>query len=62
MIAHYREQAKAAGFDIQMEMTAGATVTIGGERKRDGSTLSVTATQGAGDKISGQLIIGSKKG
>jgi hypothetical protein len=34
---------------------------IGGERK-DGSTLSVTASPGKGSATTGQLIIGSKTG
>jgi hypothetical protein len=62
VIAHYREQAKAAGFAIQIEMTTNGTTMIGGERKADGSTLSVTASPGEGDQTTGQLIIGSKKG
>jgi hypothetical protein len=62
VIAHYREQAKAAGFDIQLEMNTNGTLMIGGERKGDGSTLSVTASAGEGAGTSGQLIIGSKTG
>jgi hypothetical protein len=62
VIAHFREQAKLAGFDIQLEMNANGTQMIGGERKDDGSTLSVTASAGEGAGTSGQLIIGSKKG
>lgn len=61
VITHYREQAKAAGFDIQLEMTTNGTTMIGGERK-DGSTLSVTASPGEGSATTGQLIIGSKTG
>jgi len=60
VIAHYRDQAKAAGFDIQLEMTTNGTTMVGGERKADGSNLSVTAT--AGKPTSGQLIIVTKKG
>jgi hypothetical protein len=59
IVAHYREQAKAAGFDIQLEMNTNGTMMIGGERKDDGSTLSVTAT--SGDTTTGQIIIGTKK-
>lgn len=58
IVAHYREQAKAAGFDIQLEMNTNGTTMIGGERKGDGSTLSVTAT--SGDTTTGQIIIGTK--
>lgn len=58
--AHYRDQAKAAGFDIQLEMNTNGTLLVGGERKADGSSLSVTAT--SGDMTTGQIIIGSKKG
>ncbi len=60
ILAHYREQAKAAGFDIQLEMNTNGTMMIGGERKGDGSTLSVTAT--TGDTTTGQIIFGTKKG
>lgn len=60
VVAHYRDQAKAAGFDIQLEMNTNGTTMIGGERKDDGSSLSVTAT--SGDMTTGQIIIGSKKG
>ena len=61
VVTHYREQAKTAGFDIQLEMTTNGTMMIGGERK-DGSTLSVTASPGKGSATTGQLIIGSKTG
>jgi hypothetical protein len=60
VVAHYREAAKAAGFDIQLEMNTNGTMMIGGERKADGSSLSVTAT--SGEPTTGQIIIGSKKG
>lgn len=62
VVTHYRDQAIAAGFDIQLELNTNGTMMIGGERKADGSTLSVTASPGEGDKTTGQLIIGSKKG
>jgi len=61
VIAHYRAQAEAAGFDIQLEMNASGTQMIGGERKSDGSTMSVTATAGDGSATTGQVIIGTKK-
>lgn len=60
VVAHYRDQAKAAGFDIQLEMNTNGTMMIGGQRKGDGSSLSVTAT--GGTPTSGQIIIGSKTG
>lgn len=60
VIAHYRDQAEAAGFDIQLEMNTNGTQMIGGERKRDGSTLSVTASPGDGQTTTGQIIIGTK--
>ncbi len=62
VIAHYRDQAKAAGFDIQLEMTTNGTMMVAGERKSDGSSLSVTATAGEGDATTGQIIIGTKPG
>lgn len=60
VVAHYRDAAKAAGFDIQLEMNTNGTRVIGGERKSDGSSLSVTATDG--EPTTGQIIIGSKTG
>lgn len=60
VVAHYRNQAKSAGFDIQLEMNTNGTQMIGGERKSDGSSLSVTAT--SGDMTTGQIIIGTKTG
>ena len=60
VIAHFREQAKLAGFDIQLEMNTNGTQMIGGERK-DGATLSVTASPGGEAGTTGQLIIGSNK-
>ncbi len=62
VVAHYRDAAKAAGFDIQLEMTTNGTVMIGGERKADEMSLSVTATTGADSKTTGQIIIGTKTG
>jgi hypothetical protein len=61
VVAHYRDQAKAAGFDIQLEMTTNGTTMIGGERKSDRTSLSVTASPGEGGTTTGQLILGSKK-
>ena len=60
IIAHYRDQAKAAGFAIQIEMNTNGTLMIGAERERDGSTLSITATDNQKDATTGQIIIGSK--
>ena len=60
VVAHYRDAAKAAGFDIQLEMNTNGTMMVGGERKADGSSISVTAT--SGEPTTGQIIIGSKKG
>lgn len=61
VVAHYRDAAKAAGFDIQIEINTNGTRMVGGERKADGSSLSVTATTGDDGKTTGQLIIGTKK-
>ncbi|MFM7404822.1 MAG: hypothetical protein ACKO1N_12225 [Erythrobacter sp.] len=59
VVAHYRDAAKAAGFEIQLEMNTNGTLMVGGERKSDGSSLSVTAKQG--EPTTGQLIIGTTK-
>ena len=61
VVTHYKDQAKAAGFDIQLEMTTNGTQMIGGERKGDGASLSVTATTNESDGTTGQIIIGTKK-
>ena len=58
VIAHYREQAKSAGFAIELEMNTNGTTMIAGKRESDGSSLSVTAT--SGDPTTGQIIIGSQ--
>lgn len=58
VVAHYREAAKAAGFEIQLEMNTNGTMLVGGERKADGSSISVTAT--SGEPTTGQIIIGTK--
>ncbi|MFL0670957.1 MAG: hypothetical protein ACJLS3_05865 [Erythrobacter sp.] len=60
VVAHYRDAAKAAGYAIELEMTTKDTVMIGGERKSDGSTISVTAT--AAEPTSGMIFIGRKPG
>lgn len=57
VIAHYREQAKAAGFVIAIELTTGDTTILVAERKGDGTRLSATATQGT--PATGQLVIGA---
>jgi hypothetical protein len=61
VVAHYRDAAKAAGFDIQLEMTTNGTVMIGVERKADESSITVTATTGDDSATTGQIIIGTKK-
>jgi hypothetical protein len=61
VVAHYRDAAKAAGFEIQIEMNTNGTMMVGGERKDDGSSLSVTASAGDGGKTTGQLVFGTKK-
>jgi hypothetical protein len=60
IVAHYRDAAMQAGFDIQIEMDTNGTQMVGAERKADGATFSVTAT--AGKPTSGQIIIAAKTG
>ncbi|MEE4317355.1 MAG: hypothetical protein V2I74_10285 [Erythrobacter sp.] len=62
VIAHFRKEATDAGFAIQIDANMNGSLMIAGERKSDGSTLSVTANANEGDATTGQLIIGSKKG
>ena len=60
VIAHYREQAEAAGFDIQIEMNTNGTAMVGGERKADSASFSITATAGDESGTAGQIIIGTR--
>jgi hypothetical protein len=67
VVAHYRDAAKAAGFDIQLEMNTNGTLMVAGERKADSATISVTASggegqDGGGKGTTGQIIIATKKG
>lgn len=67
VVAHYRDAAKAAGFDIQLEMNTNGTQMVAGERKADSATVSVTASpgeaqDGGGKVTTGQIIIATKKG
>ena len=60
VIAHYRAEAEAAGFAIQLELAANGSVLVGGKRARDGASLSVTATTGT--PATGQIIINTITG
>jgi hypothetical protein len=60
IVAHYRDAARAAGYEIGLEMTTRDTVMIGGERKADGATISVTAT--GAEPSSGMIFLGRKPG
>jgi hypothetical protein len=63
VVAHYRDAAKAAGFDIQLEMNTNGTQMVAAERKADSTTMSVTASPGeGGNATSGQMIFATKKG
>jgi hypothetical protein len=60
VIAHYKQQAKAAGYAIEGEMamnngTAGETMMVGGTRGESGFSLTVTR---AADKTTGTFITG----
>lgn len=59
IIAHYRDAAKAAGFDIQVEMNTNGALMAGGERKSDGATFTVTAS--GSQPASGQIILATRK-
>lgn len=60
VVAHYRDAAAAAGFDIRIQMDTNGTQMVGAERETDGATMSVTAT--AGNPTTGQIIIAAKTG
>ncbi len=55
VVAHFRGQAKAAGFAITLENNTAGTLLMVGERKRDGARLVVTATPG--EPTTGQLML-----
>lgn len=56
LVAHYRQQAEAAGVTIEMEMNQNGTLLIGGELPAGGG-FSFTA-MAAGDSTQGTLLIG----
>ena len=60
VIAHYRREAAAAGFAIEVVLDAGGTLTIGGTRASDRATFSLTASEGT--PTTAQLTIGSGGG
>ena len=60
VIAHYRREAEAAGFAIEVVLDAGGTLTIGGTRASDRATFSLTASEGA--PTTAQLTIGNGEG
>ena len=61
VIKHYRDQAEAAGFDIQIEMSVNDGKMIGGEGPQD-SFFSVNASRTEGEPTQAQLMLGSKLG
>lgn len=65
IIAHFKDQAKQAGFAIELEATMNDTMMLSGKRAADGISFMVN-TGGAMEgepagKTSGQLVIGSEK-
>lgn len=60
VVAHYRREAEAAGFAIEVVLDAGGTLTIGGTRASDRATFSLTAFEGT--PTSAQLTIGGGGG
>jgi len=56
VIAHYRDQAKAAGFAVTLDVQTGDTLILVGER--GGTKLTATATQAA--PTTGQISIAAK--
>lgn len=57
VIAHYREQAAAAGFAITVEHEAADSLLLIGERARDGARIAVSATATPGAATTGQLVL-----
>jgi hypothetical protein len=58
MVAHYRREAEAAGFTVDMEMTSGDTMVIGGERS-DGMGFSFNASTSP-EGTNGMLMVGAE--
>lgn len=56
LAAHYRAEAEAAGFEIQMEMNSGETVVIGGEGPSNGFFSFNASPEGGG--TSAMLMVG----
>ncbi|RIV87683.1 hypothetical protein [Aurantiacibacter zhengii] len=56
MVRFYRQQAEAAGVQIQMEMNANGTMMIGGESE-SGGTFSFNASPSSSG-TTGQLVVG----
>ena len=47
VVDFYRKQAQAAGIDVEVEVDAGETTTIGGENSADGSSFALQVTDKA---------------
>lgn len=58
LATHYRREAEAAGFEIQIEMNSGETVMIGGEGP-EGGFFSLNSSPD-GDGSSAMLIVGKQ--
>lgn len=58
IMAHFKRQAEAAGFEIELEATMNETVMLSGKRAGDGSSFMVNANPGEDGKTAGQLVIG----
>ncbi|WP_324826869.1 hypothetical protein [Qipengyuania zhejiangensis] len=56
VVSFYREQAQAAGYAVDIEMSSGAMMMVAG-KARDGSSFSFTATRKT-DLTQGQLSVG----
>jgi len=59
MVSFYRQQAEAAGIQIQMEMNSNGSMMIAGEGA-SGTAFSFNASQ-SGDGTTGQLMVGQDR-
>ncbi len=62
IMAHFKRQAEAAGFAIELEATMNDTVMLSGKRDSDGTSFMVNASAAEDGKTTGQLVIGREQG
>jgi hypothetical protein len=61
IIAHFKRQAEAGGFAIELEATMNDTMMLSGKRASDGTSFLVNTFASEDGKTGGQLVIGNEK-